>query len=73
MAYPQNLKKCDNPLCERRVSVSTKYCCVACGDAHEGGYEIHKAGPLAHSQGCNERDRERRPWAYKEVESGSLR
>lgn len=45
---------CRNPLCERRVTVAL-YCCAPCAMAHDGGYEIHETGPLAHSEGCNKR------------------
>jgi len=50
-------KKCHNPLCDRLVLPSVAYCCGACGDAHEGRYEIHPSGPLGHSDECNARGR----------------
>ncbi len=47
--------QCDNPLCDR-ISGRADYCCRACRWAHEGKYEIHSTGILAHTDECNERE-----------------
>lgn len=47
------LHRCGNPLCDRLTTAD--HCCSPCASAREGHYEIHEAGPLAHSEGCNER------------------
>src|SRR3972149_4683302 len=52
------LKPCNNPLCNRRTSLSSLFCCAACGQAFEDHYEIHETGILAHSDGCNQRHAE---------------
>lgn len=53
MLEPYN--KCDNPACRRKVKVGVAYCCTPCWQAHDGGYEIHPAGSLNHSGGCDQR------------------
>lgn len=59
------LRACTNPLCERAVRATihgvrrAAYCCGACGDAHGGRYEVHEAGPFAHSPGCDARHERR--------------
>jgi hypothetical protein len=53
----QPLKKCDNPECNRRTTAM--YCCGSCNQAHQNHYEIHESGVLGHSEGCDERHRER--------------
>jgi hypothetical protein len=66
MLDPEFLRYCTNPACERVVPASflgarqVEYCCASCATAHEGGYEIHEDGPLAHGQGCDQRWAERR-------------
>jgi hypothetical protein len=65
MLDPEFLRPCTNPACERVVPTNprgvrqTAFCCAACAQAHDGGYEIHEDGPLAHSAGCDERWAER--------------
>lgn len=54
----ERLVPCKNPLCERKTA-GALYCCSQCASAHEGRYEIHEDGPLAHSEGCNARWSER--------------
>jgi hypothetical protein len=54
-----DLRKCENPDCQRLVPVGTYYCCTGCDAAHEGCYEIHPNGPFGHSEGCNQRHAER--------------
>lgn len=57
---------CGNPLCRRHTRVGIRYCCPACGSAHEGRYEIHESGPLGHSETCNQRYAERsKPMAVR--------
>jgi len=53
-------KLCDNPECGRIVGVGTLYCCGPCATAHTDGYEIHEDGPLGHSDGCDQRQAERK-------------
>lgn len=53
----QKLQKCATPDCDRRTTAN--HCCAPCATAHEGHYEIHETGLLAHSAGCEERTRER--------------
>lgn len=57
--FPVTLTKCKNPACDRKVPVGTLYCCGQCSMAHDGKYEIHEDGPLAHAEGCNRRHEER--------------
>lgn len=52
------LKKCDNPECPRLTSAA--YCCGSCNAAHDGRYEIHESGPLAHTTTCDERHEARK-------------
>lgn len=63
MTVQDSLKPCVNPSCDHQVRVGAAYCCNACGDAHEKGYEIHEDGPLGHSEGCLERHAKRGPVA----------
>lgn len=53
------LKQCDNPECKRRTKFGILFCCSPCSAAYYGKYEIHEAGPLAHSEGCNRRHADR--------------
>lgn len=62
----QQYNKCTNPLCIRKVKPSVAYCCDACGRAHEGRYEIHLEGPLAHSVTCDQSLAERGVFAHSE-------
>lgn len=54
---PYLLHRCKNPACDRPTAA--EHCCAPCNDAHHYGHEIH-----AHSEGCDERDRLRRPTLY---------
>lgn len=56
------LKRCDNQLCRRKVSQSSRYCCAPCAEAHGGSYEIHERGTLAHTVICDERRDQRGEW-----------
>jgi len=56
------LKKCTNELCDRAIKTWTAYCCEACAQAHEGGYEIHEDGLLGHTPSCQDRHAERGPF-----------
>lgn len=47
------LNPCRNPLCDRLTTAV--YCCPACATAHDGGYEIHEEGSLAHGEDCDRR------------------
>lgn len=55
---------CRPPYCKRFVSAVSIYCCTPCGNAAEGKYEIDE-----HSEGCDERDRIRRPAAPSRVDA----
>jgi hypothetical protein len=48
------VSSCRNPSCEALVT-SAAYCCGPCANAAEGGYEIHEAGLLAHTDFCRTR------------------
>lgn len=56
---PYRLKKCDNELCERRVTKGAGFCCAPCREAQEGGHEIGTRGVdhplLCHTDGCQGR------------------
>ena len=52
-------RSCRNPLCLRKLGGGAAYCCAPCTRAHEGGYEIHESGLLAHDPRCEARVRER--------------
>lgn len=52
-----NMKKCNNPECNRQTTAD--YCCAPCRQAHNDHYEIHENGILGHSEGCDERHKER--------------
>lgn len=52
---PVEFKKCSAINCERLIHVGTNYCCWGCGASAEIGCGVHESGPLAHSEGCNER------------------
>jgi hypothetical protein len=54
-------QKCANPVCMHQVRNGVRYCCAACDLAHAGNYDIHDAGPLAHSQACMNNYRHRGP------------
>jgi hypothetical protein len=54
-SVPNGLHACKNPVCERLVSLASLYCCGGCAQAHEGKYEIHESGPLAHGAECDGR------------------
>lgn len=47
------LHPCATPGCGRPTT--SDHCCTPCWSAHDGRYEIHEVGPLAHSEGCEER------------------
>lgn len=51
------LDACLNPACLRKTTAM--YCCGSCDRAHQGRYEIHEEGPLAHLPSCDERNRDR--------------
>jgi hypothetical protein len=52
------LKPCDSKQCDRRVSMSSRYCCTLCADAWEA---IPRYKPDIHMTGCNERHARRGP------------
>lgn len=58
---PENLRPCQNELCERAVGGSAPYCCGSCASADEHHYEIHESGPLGHTAPCSERWAKRQP------------
>ncbi len=47
-------RRCMNTHCDRIVRGGAYYCCAACVEADEGGFEIHE-----HSAGCESRHEER--------------
>lgn len=60
--FNQEMKKCNNGLCDRQTKKGIVYCCAACAQANEGHYEIHPDGPLGHSESCDQRHDERGVW-----------
>jgi hypothetical protein len=55
------LRPCRNDLCQGLILGGAAYCCGPCASAHEGHYEIHEDGPLAHTAGCVARQAQRQP------------
>jgi hypothetical protein len=51
---PVELKKCDNPACDRAVRLHAQYCCTYCAAAHQQSREVHD-----HSPACDERHHQR--------------
>lgn len=54
---------CGNPACRRKVGGSARYCCAGCSVAHEGKYDPDGY----HSDGCDDRARERGEWKFGEM------
>lgn len=49
------MKKCDNPSCDRLVPINVQYCCTPCVWSARGGYLMFNKGPLGHTDKCNAR------------------
>jgi hypothetical protein len=63
---PVNFMKCRKPDCLRKIPPGILYCCHSCGTAAQAPapYEIEPYDPaahwvLVHSEGCEQRSRER--------------
>ena len=68
-AAPESTVKCPG-ICPRFTSKGSDYCCAGCRVQSEGGNEpgVLAAGDhplLSHSEGCDERDQQRRPHAWQ--------